>query len=83
MNGMASAQQTTFVKRFGDAMELLCSGKRPPDSMIRDWFDRGMDSFELQEWGVANGPDWAQGIAMIDAATTLAKSPQEGVGHAA
>ena len=25
---------TTIVERFGDAMELLCQGNRPPDSML-------------------------------------------------
>lgn len=72
---------TTFVQRFGDALELLCNGKRPSDDLIRWWLDKDVDNIDLQEFCVENGPSWAQGIRVIDAAHTLAENPVEGVNH--
>lgn len=52
---------TAYMERFGDAMELLCGGLRPSDQMIEAWFDRDRVDWELQEFAVAYGPEWAQG----------------------
>lgn len=76
------AKKTTHIERLGDAFELLCAGKRPPDQMILDYFNDDLDSFELQEFCVAHCPlAWSQGIVVIDAALALADEPAEGVGH--
>ena len=66
---------TTIVERFGDAMELLCQGHRPPDSMLCAWIDGSSE--ELQTFAANHGPAWAQGIGIIDAALTLVDSPTE------
>lgn len=71
---------TTYLSRFADAMETLCNGNRPTSEMIITWF-ADPDSFELQEFAMEHGPSWAQGIAVIDAATILADQPCEGEGH--
>lgn len=72
---------TTHLQRFGDAMQLLCAGHRPPDPMLLAWMDKDSDSFELQEFAIAHGPAWAQGIGIIDAALVAAENPTEGVEH--
>lgn len=75
-------KKTTYIERLGDALELLCDGKRPLDQMILDYFNDDLDSFELQEFCVANCPlAWSQGIVVIEAAMGMADEPAEGVGH--
>lgn len=72
---MSWTTPTKWISRFGDAMQLLCGGKRPPDTMIEAWFmseDQG-----LQDFAAEHGPEWAQGIAVIDAARVLADQPTE------
>ena len=66
---------TTVLERFGDAMELLCQGERPPDSMLCAWLDGLSD--ELQIFAGNHGPAWAQGIGIIDAALTMVDQPTE------
>lgn len=72
---------TTFLQRFGDAIELLCAGQRPPDEMISGWFDPDTDDLRLQSFCAEHGPAWAQGIGVADAAQLLADQPTEGVDH--
>lgn len=72
---------TKHLQRFGDAMALLCAGNRPPDEMMTAWLDVDRDDSRLQEFACANGPVWAQGLGVIDAAMTLADQPTEGVDH--
>lgn len=73
---------TTWNERFAAALALLCGGKQPPAQSIVDHFDMSMDSFELQAWAVNNAAlPWAQGVAIIDAARTLADQPEEGASH--
>lgn len=73
--------KTSYLTRFGDAMERLCSGYRPSDDLLRIWFDAEQDDDSLQEFAIQHGPEWAQGIALIEAAQHLAGHPEEGVGH--
>lgn len=70
---------TTYLLRFGDAMELLCAGKRPDDTMLKGWL--AGTSEELQNFAVDHGPAWAQGIGLIGAALAAADQPTEGVDH--
>ena len=70
---------TTYAERFAAAVTMLCQGRRPPDAMLAGWLDRSSD--ELQEFAIDNGPAWAQGIVLLDAAKLLADSPTEGVNH--
>ncbi|WON87480.1 hypothetical protein [Delftia sp. UGAL515B_04] len=70
---------TTYLKRFGDAIALLCHGRRPEDQVLSSWLDGTSDV--LQQFAVDNGPAWAQGIGLIDAATIAADQPTEGVAH--
>lgn len=68
-------QPTTVALRLGDAMQLLCGGKRPPDDMVQQWLDNTSES--LQEFAASNGPAWAQGIGLIDAAMVMVDQPTE------
>jgi|GEM_PF-3727341 len=70
---------TTYLQRFGDAIALLCQGRRPDDQVLTSWLDGTSDV--LQQFAVDNGPAWAQGIGLIDAATIAADQPTEGVAH--
>lgn len=72
---------TTCLQRFGDAMERLCGGKRPSGALLAEFLDPNSDGMELQNFACDNGPAWAQGIVLIDAARMLANSPTEGVKH--
>jgi hypothetical protein len=67
--------------RFASAVTLLCKGRKPPAGLVAGWLDRSDDG--LQEFAIDNGPAWAQGIALLDAAKALADSPVEGVSHEA
>jgi hypothetical protein len=78
-----NAQKSRFVERFVSALSMLCDGEVPPNAdMVDGWFT-GTDVDSLQEWAINNAEaGWAQGIAVIDAATILAENPLEGVeGH--
>lgn len=66
---------TTYLQRLGDALELLCKGCRPQDKLMDDWLHSRSE--ELQNFAAKHGPEWAQGIAVIDAAMTLADQPTE------
>ncbi|MFC4924755.1 hypothetical protein [Delftia deserti] len=70
---------TTYLQRFGDAIALLCHGRRPDDLVLTSWLDGTSDV--LQQFAIDNGPAWAQGIGLIDAATIAADQPTEGVAH--
>lgn len=70
---------TTYLKRFGDAMQLLCQGHRPSDEMLTAWLKE--ENEELQSFAVTHCPMWAQGIGTIDAARCIADQPTEGVDH--
>lgn len=75
-----NATPTTFIQRFADAVELLCK-KRPSDEIVNAWVERIDDDTRLQEFAIEHGPDWAQGIAVLDAAHVLASQPTEDVDH--
>lgn len=66
---------TTYLHRFGDAMQLLCNGRRPDEQMLLAWLNPRSESFALQEFACEHGPSWAQGIAVIDTARLLADQP--------
>lgn len=68
---------TTYLKRFGDAMQLLCSGERPSDELMAAWLDPNADDHRLQEFALEHAPSWSQGIAVIDAARLMAGQPTE------
>ena len=70
---------TTYLQRFGDALQLLCAGRRPTDDLMTAWLDN--KSEELQDFCSEYGPSWAQGIGLIDAARMTADQPTEGVDH--
>jgi hypothetical protein len=72
---------TSVLQRFGDAMQLLCSGRRPDDAALAEWLDKDSDGRALQEFAAEHGPAWAQGIGLIDAALTMVDQPTEGVDH--
>jgi hypothetical protein len=69
----------TWNQRFAQALAVLCGGNEPPQDALEDWLDQAKDSFALQEWAVEHAVlSWAQGIAVIDAASILADQPVEG-----
>ena len=72
---------TTFIQRFGDSMQALCGGQRPPDDMMNGWLNTEVDDLRLQSFACDHGPVWAQGIGVIDAAEILADQPTEGPDH--
>lgn len=72
---------TTYLQRFGDAMERLCGGKRPTDALIIEFLDPNSDGMRLQDFAAEHGPAWAQGIVLIDAVRVLVDDPTEGVEH--
>lgn len=70
--------KTTYKQRFEEAVSLLC-GKAAPKGMVEAWLSG--DSDALQDFAACNGPDWCQGIVLLDAADCLASEPEEGAGH--
>lgn len=70
---------TTYEERFTDAVTLLCYGKKPSQKAVREWLRKTSD--DLQAFASDNGPEWAQGIVLLDAAAVLADTPEEGVDH--
>lgn len=68
---------TKYLDRLGDAMQLLCSGKRPGDDLLTEWINDTNE--KLQDFACEHGPAWAQGIGLIDAAMVMARQPTEGV----
>ena len=75
---------TTWMERFRTALRLMC-GAEPPEDVCQEWLDDVQVDFadRLQEWVVnqPGTPEWAQGIATIEAAMTWADNPTEGDGH--
>ena len=72
---------TTFMQRFGDAMQALCHGHRPPREMMIAWLATDSEDNRLQAFACQYGFAWAQGIGLIDAACAAADQPTEGVDH--
>lgn len=72
--------KTTYIQRFGDAMELLCR-KRPSDDLLKGWLHPEKGDERLQEFAIEHGPEWAQGIVIIDSARVMADTPEEGETH--
>lgn len=70
---------TSFLARFGDALQLLCCGHRPCDEWMVGWLTNTDD--RLQDFAAMHGPAWAQGIGLIDAAQVAASQPGEGPEH--
>jgi len=77
----AWAGPTTYLQRFGDAMQLLCAGHRPGDALLVEWLDPASETYTLQEFAIEHGPAWSQGIVVIDAALVMAEFPTEGDDH--
>lgn len=74
------SEPTTYLQRFTHALSLLC-GQTPPEEIVLAWLDKNIDDFRLQEFAIAHGPAWAQGIVLIEAAQLMADQPTEGVEH--
>lgn len=70
---------TTYLQRFGDAVTLLCGGNRPSEDLLKGWLDGSND--ELQNFAATHGPEWAQGIGLLDAAAVTADQPTEEIDH--
>lgn len=71
---------TRYVDRMVDALALLCGGVRPPKELVVAWEEN--TSEELQTWAVCHAAaPWATGIGTIEAAQTLAATPEEGMEH--
>ena len=66
-------QPTTISQRLGDAVQLLCGGKRPSEAMVAGWLSHSSE--ELQSFCAEHGPAWAQGIGLIDAAMVMVDQP--------
>lgn len=79
-----AGENSTWLQRFVDAVEWLCRA-RPPLDMCIEWATNvSVDGEDrLQSWVLCQKglPAWMQGIAVLDAATTLADQPVEGEAH--
>jgi hypothetical protein len=71
---------TTYHDRFADAVSLLC-GRRAPTEFVTAWLDCDLEDNRLQQFAIEHGPEWAQGIVVLDAAHMLAATPEEGANH--
>lgn len=69
-----------WIDRFQEALRLL-TGSQPTIEMCKSWL--ADDNEDLQEWvNTQRGtPEWVQGIAIIDAAKTLASQPVDNQDH--
>lgn len=69
-----------WIDRFQEALRLL-TGSQPTIEMCKSWL--ADDNEDLQEWVNTQRytPEWVQGIAIIDAARTLASQPVDGQDH--
>lgn len=73
---------TTWMERFRQTIALFCRGVLPPLNLCKGWVAEGSDDLRLQDWVCCNmGVQWAQSIAILDAAQQMADNPVEGVGH--
>ena len=74
--------KTGFVSRYADVVQALCKGQRPRDEIVEAWLldDTGEDH-RLQDFAGYHSGDWMQGIAILDAAFSLATNPTEGDCH--
>lgn len=70
--------KTTYLERFTAALMLLTNSV-PFHVYVIEWL--ADESETLQSWASENGPKWAQGLAVTDAAHALAQSPVEGEDH--
>jgi hypothetical protein len=71
---------TLYIDRVVDTLALLCGGIRPPRELVVAWEEN--TSEELQSWAMCNAASpWATGIGTIEAAQTMANTPEEGMGH--
>ena len=72
---------TTAEDRFVQVITVMV-GKAPPPTLVASWL--AFEDDGLQGWVIDNmqSPlaEWAQGIVVLEAATLLANSPQEGGG---
>lgn len=72
--------ESTYEERFRHALTILCGGTPPPEPLCNLWLTT--DDVGLQDWVKYNASmEWVQGIAVIEAARTLAEQPEEGEGH--
>lgn len=77
-------QPTTWDYRFQMALALLCNNHLPDERLCRLWRDEeDEDAHEaLQSWVLSHcALSWATGIGTIEAAMTLADTPDEGGKH--
>ena len=72
---------TTYRERFTSAVTLMCSGNCPPADMVDAWIDNTDYNHALQSFAASHGPEWVQGIVLLEAAHLLAATPEEGVDH--
>lgn len=75
-----ASTSTLYIDRVVAALALLCGGARPARELVVGWEDNTND--ELQSWAVCHvAAPWATGIGTIEAAQTLANTPEEGMEH--
>lgn len=80
--GLEWLTPTTYAQRFTETITLLCGGRTPPADMIVGWLDPESEDDRLQNFALDNGPAWAQGCVILDAAALLAGELAEGAEHA-
>jgi hypothetical protein len=76
----ALSTNTRYIDRVVEALTLLCAGAIPPREMVVAWEDDSSE--ELQSWAINHvATPWGTGIGTIEAAQTMADTPEEGMGH--
>ena len=79
---MASPKPTTWEQRFVSVIKLFCQDRTPPDELVKGWVSNTND--DLQNWVGKNlnrKVEWAQCIEILDAASNLADTPEDGGSH--
>lgn len=77
-------EPTSYVYRFQMALALLCGNHLPRRQLCELWLNDEAEEAhtELQEWAINHSlMTWATGIGVIEAAMTLADTPDEGGDH--
>lgn len=72
---------TGYLERFVDALEIMCT-ERPDSGLCEQWLRNAPEGDCLQDWTVDHmRANWGTGIGVLDAASAMAESPEEGMDH--
>jgi hypothetical protein len=74
-------EATDYLVRFADALEIMCTA-RPDIALCEQWLRNTPEGDHLQDWAVDHmRANWGTGIGVLEAAETMAETPEEGMDH--